>query len=290
MIDRPGFAVRAGLAEADEWHCGPWQARVETLLSRLRAEAPSGTVPRPLRIDIDQAPPPHAGFGSGTQLAMALARICSIFGGESELPPQELARRAGRGRRSAVGLYGFHLGGLLVEAGKSEPDEISPLVARADFPADWRFVLVRPRRARGIFGTEESGAFARLPAMPEPLTDRLCRIVLLEMLPALKEHEFTAASEAIGRFGRLVGEYFAPVQGGIFADAQMRQLAGRLEARKIHGVGQTSWGPTLFILCPSAAFAENLTGELASELAAEDCELTVAAPRNHGAAIECQEL
>jgi predicted sugar kinase len=123
--------------------------------------------------------------------------------------------------------------------------------------------------------------------MSEALTDRLCGIVMLEILPAVTEHEFSPASDAIGRFGKLVGEYFAPVQGGVFADERMRQLARRLEARSLRGVGQTSWGPTLFVLCPSATFAENLTSELASEPAARDCEFTIAAPLNCGATVEC---
>src|SRR5580765_7782762 len=74
--------------------------------------------------------------------------------GQTDLTHIELARRAGRGRRSAIGLHGFHEGGLLVEAGKRAPEEISPLVARVDFPDEWRFVLVRPRRATGVSGTE----------------------------------------------------------------------------------------------------------------------------------------
>ena len=78
------------------------------------------------------------------------------------------AEAAGRGRRSAIGTYGFALGGLLVEAGKwaangsgrpgpadqvsaaprqpnglSPPDRgISPLIAQVPMPVDWRWVLV----------------------------------------------------------------------------------------------------------------------------------------------------
>jgi beta-RFAP synthase len=287
MIDQPGFVIRARRASADDLQCGLWQARVATLLSRLRAPGTAGTAPPPMCIAIEHAPAEHAGLGSGTQLGMAVARICSILSGEAEVTPEALARRAGRGRRSAVGLYGFQVGGLLVEAGKSHQDDISPLAARVDFPGEWRFLLVRPRGAEGISGTEEAGGFARLLSMPETLTDRLCRLALMEILPSAIERDFSQASESIGRFGRLVGEYFAPVQGGVFADERMRRLAERLEARQIRGVGQSSWGPTLFILCPGAAFAEDLARELASESAACDCEFTIAAPLNRGATIEC---
>lgn len=285
MIDRPGFVLRASPASTDELHCGSWQKRVAELLWRLRAAGRSGAVPGPLRLEIAQSPPAHAGLGSGTQLGMAVAKICSMMQGDVETPAAELARRAGRGLRSAVGLYGFQYGGLVVEAGKQAPDEISPLVARIDFPVEWRFLLVRPRESMGLSGTEESGGFACLAPMAEALTDRLCRLALAEILPAAIEHRFDEASTAIGQFGRLVGEYFAPVQGGIFADDRMRRLAEKLPS-DVRGVGQTSWGPTLFVLCPGAEAARGLAAELARDPIAADCEFTIASPLNRGAAVE----
>ena len=83
-----------------------------------------------------------------------------------------------------------------------------------------------------------------------------------------------------------MGEYFAPVQGGIFADERMRRLTDVLEAREIHGFGQSSWGPTLFILCPDAQFAGQLTTDLANDPAGAECEFTIAAPLNQGARVQ----
>ena len=287
MIDRPGFRIRASRAPVDELACGDWSSSVEMYLARLRAAAPA-VVPPGLRIEIHEAPPAHAGFGSGTQLGMALARICSTMAGESDVSAEELARRAGRGRRSAVGLYGFALGGLVIEAGKFTEKEISPLVARVEFPAEWRFVLVRPRGAAGISGTDESSGFARLGPMPDSVTGSLCRIAMTEIIPSTRDRDFLKASAAIGRFGRLVGEYFAPVQGGIFADDKMQQLAERLSARNISGFGQTSWGPTVFTLCANDSQAAELVAELSQVPSCRDCELTVASPLNRGARVEAR--
>ena len=286
MVEQPGFVVRMTAAPRDDFRCGDWQGRVEALLARLRAAGRGAATDLPLRVEIVAAPPAHAGLGSGTQLAMALAKAVTALAAEIDLPHIELARRAGRGGRSAVGLHGFQLGGLLIEAGKRAPEEISPLVARVDFPEEWRFVLVRPRGAAGIWGSEEANEFYRLPPMLHELTANLCALALTEIVPAALEHDFAGASESIGRFGRLVGEYFAPVQGGVIADAQMRTLAATLQSRGIEGVGQTSWGPTLFVLCPSMAFAHDLAAELSGSQAAADCEITVAAPLNRGATVE----
>ncbi len=286
MIEQPGFVIRMTPAPHDDFQCGVWQGRVMALLGRLRAAGQGTATEMPLRVEIVAAPPAHAGLGSGTQLAMALAKAVTALAGQTDLPHSELARRAGRGRRSAIGLHGFQHGGLLIEACKRAPEEISPLVARVDFPEEWRFVLVRPRRATGISGTEESNEFSRLTPMSRELTANLCALALTDIVPAVIEHDFARASQSIGRFGRLVGEYFAPVQGGVIADGQMREIAESLESRGIEGVGQTSWGPTLFVLCPSTPFAQDLAVELSTATAAADCEITVVAPLNRGATVD----
>ncbi len=288
MIDRPGFVVRASAGSADELDCGPWQERVEKLVAVLRTADAKYT--GPVKLEIVESPPAHAGLGSGTQLGMAVARIMSVRAGESDVPAAELARRAQRGLRSALGLYGFEQGGLLVEAGQRRPGEISPLVARVEFPREWRFVLVRPRGAAGLSGVHEVNGFARLAPMSQAVTECLCRIALLEILPAVAEHDFAQAGESIGQFGRLVGEYFAPVQGGVFAHARMREVAIWLESRRIRGFGQSSWGPTLFVLCPNDQSASGLVNDLAHDAAGTDCELTVAAPLNGGARVEVTDV
>lgn len=288
MIDRPGFVVRASPAPIDKLVCGVWHERVVALLARLRTAGSGSVVCEPLRLEILSAVPAHAGLGSGTQLGMAVAKVLSVLAGEPDISISavELARRAGRGLRSALGLHGFQHGGLLAEAGQRESGKISPLVARVNFPEEWRFILARPAGATGLSGTDERNVFARLAPMSQAITDRLCRIALMEILPAAVEGDFAQAGESIGRFGRLVGEYFAPAQGGVFADQRMRRLAQVLEARDLHGFGQTSWGPTLFILCPDDEFARRLIVDLVGDPAGVECEFTIAGPRNQGAGVE----
>ena len=290
MIDQPGFIIRGEIAQFDQIVCdADWRLRIETVVARLRDYGRPIETVGPLSLEMLQSIPAHAGLGSGTQLAMAVAKIVSVLAGEQGVAAEELARRSDRGLRSALGLHGFQHGGLMIEAGKRTPDEISPLIARVDFPAQWRFVLVRSRSMTGLSGIEEAGGFAFLGRMPLRTTDRLCRIALMEILPAAIARDFSTVSESIGQFGRLVGEYFAPVQGGVFADERMRRIAEVLAARDIRGVGQSSWGPTLFILCPSSEFARSLLGELARGPEGADCEFQIAAPLNQGATC-CESL
>src|SRR5436190_5655277 len=57
-------------------------------------------------IEIHSAIPPHAGLGSGTQLALSIAAGLSAYCDLPTQSPQELALSVGRGLRSAVGTYG----------------------------------------------------------------------------------------------------------------------------------------------------------------------------------------
>lgn len=290
MISPPGFELRALRSDTEEFiGDDAWRDRLLTLAASARTAMPSQCPPPPVRWELRNTLPPHAGLGSGTQLGLAVARALALLSGERELSAPELARRAGRGGRSAIGLYGFAQGGLLIEGGKTADAAISPLVARAAIPASWRFVLIQPRGAQGLSGAEERQGFAQLPGMPVATTDRLCRLALLNLIPAALEERFDDFSEALYEFGRLVGDYFAPVQGGAYADPQMRRLVPRLRARGIQGIGQSSWGPTLFVLCPAEESARALVLELAADDACQDCALTIAAPMNRPANVEIVE-
>lgn len=285
MVDQPGFRITARLAERDS-ASGPEAAlRVRRFLETYRSHGPADRLP-PCHLTVEREIPAHAGLGSGTQLGMAVAQALALMAGEGHVDAPQLAARVGRGLRSALGIYGFARGGLLVDGGKLSEARIAPLAARAAFPDDWRMVLVTPGPPTGLSGAAERRAFAELPSMPMGVTSELSRLVLLELLPAVLEADFDACGEALFEIGRQVGEYFAPVQGGVYADAAMRQLAIHVRRSGIRGVGQSSWGPTMFILCQSATDADELTGELSRDDRWSACRFRIASPMNTGAVLE----
>ena len=283
MVDSPGCQITFERADHASI-TGPPESclRVEEFAGRY-CERFSADPPPPCRIEIRNEIPSHLGLGSGTQLGMAVARGLSMIAGEDCDDAVELADRVNRGKRSAVGLHGFARGGLIVEAGKRSASESGALVSRVEFPGGWRLVLARPPDGAGLSGAAELDAFSRLPAMPIAMTGRLCRIVLLDLLPAVIEANFDACGESLYEFGRTVGEYFAPLQGGIYANARMAKLVTALQTEGIRGVGQTSWGPTLFILCSDAISADGLVAHLAADPQWADCRFQITKPRNHGA-------
>jgi beta-RFAP synthase len=210
---------------------------------------------------LHRAIPAHAGLGSGTQLALAVARASAELY-ELETDAAALARAVGRGARSAVGTWTFAYGGFVLEGGRRTDaggaGEVAPLLARLPVPEAWRYVLAVPPGRPGLAGEEEAAAFARLPAPPAREVERVAHLVLLQLLPALAEGDLAAFGAALGEVQRVTGGWFAPAQGGVFAPGPTGALVERLREWGAHGVGQSSWGPAVYGIVDDAAAARLL--------------------------------
>lgn len=184
MVRQPGLRVSAELAERPECS-GPYRLRVDRIATAVRQYwSERGRTAPPLRITIEHAPAEHVGLGTGTQLSLAVTRLVSAFAGEFGPDAARLAQLAGRGGRSGIGLHGFTHGGLIVDGGRRQPGSgPPPLLARLDFPEDWSVLVVVPPVATGLHGTDEVEAFESLPPISAAVSDRLCRLVLLGLLP-----------------------------------------------------------------------------------------------------------
>jgi len=217
-------------------------------------------------LTIQRAIPSHSGLGSGTQLALAVARGLSELHGLSA-GPEELARATGRGKRSAIGTWAFGLGGFIVEGGRRPgSDTIAPLLTRFPVPDDWRYVLAVPDGGRGLSGEAEALAFEQLPAPPQSEVERVAHIVLMQLLPALVEADLPSFGAALSQVQRITGAWFAPQQGGIFAPGPTEHLVSAMAARGALGVGQSSWGPAAYGLVSGPAAAEKLAQQVRGDL------------------------
>jgi beta-RFAP synthase len=217
------------------------------------------------RVRVLEAIPPHAGLGSGTKLALAVTVALARLAGQ-ELDPPSIARAAGRGARSAVGLWTFALGGLVVEGGvRPGAERPAPLLARHAMPEEWRCVLAIPDARPGLSGAAEEEAFARLRP-PSELSALIAQLVLTSLLPALAEHDLPEFGAALTRLQRLVGEAFAPIQGGVF-HPQAAALVDALLAGGAAGAGQSSWGPAVYGMVGSEAAGRDLVAHMERELA-----------------------
>ncbi len=285
MVEQPGVAVRA--EPAREWSARGLLSERALDVARcfVAGLVPAGPEERPPQcLTVEQAAPEHVGLGTGTQLALAVGRALALAWGLS-CDARALADRVGRGARSALGTCGFERGGFLVEAGKGPAGGLAPLVARLDFPADWRVLLVLPGHGgEGLHGAGEQRAFAHLAERGAPgQTEALCRLVLLGMLPALAEADLAAFGEALYDFNARVGESFAPVQGGAYATPHVAALVEYLRGQGAWGVGQSSWGPTVFAVLGDEDQATALGHRLRTRFGLGPACVVVTRARNRGA-------
>jgi beta-ribofuranosylaminobenzene 5'-phosphate synthase len=303
MIDQPGLRLRISPAEefaAEGYLNERVHATVERIWERMNGAEATDNPPLPLgegmaskanvkhlpacRIEVLSSPTEHVGLGTGTQLSLAVAAGLNAFLHRKELEPAALAALAGRGERSAIGTYGFVHGGLLVETGKAPGELLSPMHQRVKLPGAWRFVLICPQDQCGLSGEAERRAFGELPPVLPETTAALLGEVFEELLPAAVARQFERFSESLYRYGYVAGMCFAARQGGPFASPRAAELVRAIRKLGIRGVGQSSWGPTLFALVSNAAEANLLIDRVRPYLSAADTVL-VAEPNNSGARI-----
>ena len=103
-----------------------------------------------------------------------------------------------------------------------------------------------------------------------------------EMAPAAATGDCTRFGEAVYRYGRLAGSCFAAVQGGPFANPAIERLVETIRGEGVAGVGQSSWGPTVFAITPNQPAAERLATALRNKHGIAAADITVAAPSNCG--------
>jgi|FaiFalFF_MnMetaG_3_1042247.scaffolds.fasta_scaffold00104_23 beta-RFAP synthase len=308
MLDLEGSLRRrfGGLGIAIEWPVvrvavrpapvltvrGPCADRVRAVAERFWAAARSAGYPTPpgAAIEVHQVIPAHVGLGSGTQLHLAVVEALARMIGW-DLTVVELCRLAGRGRRSGVGTWTYLHGGLVLEGGRRTDGTdagLAPLLGRYAVPPAWRFVLVIPRGSRGIHGDAEEAAFAGQVSMDAGTVGRLCRLVLLQLLPSLLEEDLLTFGRAVTEIQRIVGDVFAPVQGGRYANPVSAACVEALLELGAAGAGQSSWGPTVYGLAADEAHAERLAAALRRRPGpdgrplAEVATIEVVAPNHQG--------
>ena len=243
MVQSPGVIVTARPSEAWQFE-GALASRAQAFAIQFMQHVPE-TLQRPFQVLVERCPAEHTGLGVGTQLALAVAKALDVGIRLPDLNSVELARRVGRGERSAVGVHGFDRGGLLVESGKLRDEDVAPMLAHVQLPEEWRVVLFTPPGSAGWSGGCERLAFASASPGDCEFLRQLAETVIV---PAAHHGDCDDFGEAVHEFNRRAGEPFAHSQGGVYASPAIAELIADLRNRGIRGVGQSSWGPTVFAI------------------------------------------
>jgi len=236
-------------------------------------------------VRIDEVVPAHAGLGSGTQIALAVAAGVRRFHG-LPLDVRGDAIRLERGARSGVGIGLFDHGGLVVDGGRGPHTRAAPVVSRMPFPEQWRILLVLDPHRQGVHGPDEREVFSKLAPTSDGEAAHLCRLVLMKALPALAECDIAGFGSAIKEMQMLLGDYFATIQGGSrFSSPDVAAALAALEDEGAYGIGQSSWGPTGFAFAPSAEEANRLVESVNRHPRCRDLDIRIVAGLNRGAHI-----
>lgn len=210
-----------------------------------------------VRLDIRSKPPAHSGFGSATQILVGAAKAVTILAGRPR-PAAALARVMRRGGTSGIGTAALDGGGFIVDGGHAfgtrpgakrafAPSRASdeahppPVLARTPFPEDWQILISVPR-GLDIDGKRELEIFERECPVPDADVARMCRILLMRILPALAERDleaFGAGLEDYQNYGFKQAELRTQTESVRGALAYLRELGAK-------GAGMSSWGPCVY--------------------------------------------
>lgn len=230
--------------------------------------------------------PPHTGLGSGTQTA------CAVGGGLARLYDinQDLYENAsdlGRGTISAVGTHLFKHGGFVLEGGHPKDSrQISPLLARYDFPENWAFTVVIPEIEEGLSGALEEKTLRQVMGDPGN-TGKISQITLMQMLPALVEEDIESFGDALYNVDQITGNYYKKIQKGVYREETIKTVVDYMMENGAAGCGQSSWGPAVYGVAEKKV-CERLVKDVEGFLvdAGVKASVSCAQARNTGAKIQ----
>ncbi len=201
----------------------------------------------------------HVGLGTRTRLSlMLLEALRALHALNPDIFPY--LRKLNIGNFSAVGIYTFLYGGLVVDSGVVEAfKDIPDLLIRLDFPKDWKIVLALPEGVSGLTEVEERPAMSKPEHHPE---QKILYGSLLSLIHSIKKKDFTLFTNSVERIQQLTGKYFSKYQGDIYCCEVSKLLAEKLKNLGAGGVGQSSWGPLIYGFIDNRLLADKVIKEL----------------------------
>jgi beta-ribofuranosylaminobenzene 5'-phosphate synthase len=232
--------------------------------------------------------PEHQGFGSGTQLALAVgSAISRIY--DLGLSAEDIAMKLSRSRISGIGTQAFKHGGFIVDGGHmiDNPNSIPPLIFHHDIPKNWHFVIGVPEINQNISGQIEKKAFSIFEPPSKELMGEVARLVLIKMIPSIIDTDIKVFGEAMTSIDYKFGEYWLKVQGGRYSHPLIEAGISFLLKSGAYGAGQSSWGPAFYGLVEDEIQAKLVKDRLSKFLNSEGRRGSAfyTGPNNDGAKI-----
>ncbi len=234
--------------------------------------------------------PSHSGLGSGTQLSLAVARLILDMN-DQDLPTRKIAEIVGRGGTSGIGVASFESGGFIMDAGHKKsikkdflPSSASkasppPVIARYDFPKDWKIILAIPHVERKVFGDGEVNIFQKYCPIPLEEVQELTHLLFMKMMPAVLEEDLDSFGESVNSvqdigFKKIELELQNPF---------IRELIDNLRNAGAAGVGMSSFGPTVYAVTDTNF--QDILKAARDSMGDKTGEIILTAAQNEGAKI-----
>jgi beta-ribofuranosylaminobenzene 5'-phosphate synthase len=275
-IDKPNWEIK--IIRNSEWVI-PDLMELNELIKKLQKDL---EIKNGYKIELNSILPEHVGLGSRTQLSLAIAQGLSYLEGK-ERTVLELADLVGRGSTSGIGIAAFEHGGFILDGGHSKkvkpdflPSHFSSakpaiLVNRHAIPDEWYFVVAIPDVGMGMHGNDEVEIFQKHCPISSGEIDKLSRIILMQILPAVLENEieqFGAGLNSIQQLGFKNIEN--QLQPKVVQDLQQFFIDSGA-----FGTGLSSFGPATFCVLNSEQKARDLVIQTNKFLAEHDCIGTI---------------
>lgn len=259
-LRNPAIELEGEIADSME-SAGPLSDRVRSAAAATVREIDGD----PVRIRVTETYPQHVGLGSGTQAALAAATLAARLNGHDP-SVRDLARITGRGGTSGIGVAAFEKGGLITDGGHSLEEkggflpssasdaDPAPVVSRLDFP-DWAIAILLPE-GTGAHGETEVSIFEQECPIPSEEADRVSRIILMMLLPAVATRDFPLFRDAVERLQRTGFK-----RRELDRKPRSRDLVDALRNRGC-AAGMSSFGPAVYAVHPDGVEADDIDAEI----------------------------
>lgn len=310
MLDRPYVDLQVSLGTTYEGAvANSFDTLVHQHLKDVKLEKRGCNVQANFRTHL----PLHFGLGSGTQHACSIASALGILDCSDRLDLSEangrpvlkvlqqlvqdndygfetaeqwLVERSGRCRRSAIGLTGFLQGGLIFDFGHQQQSHSQRQlkVSRVDFPSMWRIVLIQPPPVRAVYGVRESSLMRTAAQTPNRHVELMLSLAQA-CQSAARATDFSVFTAGLDEYMGLTASLFMAVQGGKYNGPEVALAVEMAKTVGLHGVGQSSWGPTVFGFARSENDAHAAVTELSDRCGQREVawQVLIAKPKNEGA-------
>lgn len=201
----------------------------------------------------------HVGLGGGTQMGIAAGKAVTELYNRSATA-REIAGIINRGGTSGIGTAAFETGGFIIDGGHSfgqglektdfRPSSATrgvrppPVIARHDFPADWKILLAIPNIPKGAHGRREVDIFKEFCPVSLSEVHELCYQILVRMVPSLVEANLDEFGGAINRVQELG---FKKIEV-MLQHPLVRMLMEEMREAGAACAGLSSFGPTVYAI------------------------------------------